>query len=249
MNPRQRRGVILVALAAIGAVAVFVAVASFVSDVRAEVGPTASVLRLRADVAAFEPISLEMVEEVEVPQRWMSARALQRTPEISGMVAGTDLTAGSVLQDGMVIPPPALEPGQREVAILVDAETGVAGKITSGSSVDILATFPATQDQAASSQVIVSGARIIDVGLPTAQAGVDASGAFAQEQVVPVTFALTVQEGLVLTYAESFASNVRLALVGAGDTDAIPSAQRRFSLDDDGGVTVSPTSVGGGAGG
>ena len=41
----------------------------------------------------------------------------------------------------MLVAPPELAPGQREVAILVDAETGVAGKIGPDSVVDIVGTF------------------------------------------------------------------------------------------------------------
>ena len=42
----------------------------------------------------------------------------------------------------MLIAPPQLAPGQRELAILVDAETGVAGKIGPDSIVDVIATYP-----------------------------------------------------------------------------------------------------------
>ena len=41
----------------------------------------------------------------------------------------------------MIGSPPELATGEREIAILVDAETGVAGKISPGSIVDIVATF------------------------------------------------------------------------------------------------------------
>lgn len=239
MNPRQRRGVLLLGLAAVGAVVVFVAVASYVSDVRSQVGPTATILQLTIDVPAFSSVEPSAITPVEVPVRWMPDAALRNSVELVGMVAGTDLVAGSVLQQGMLVPPPQLEPGQREIAILVDAETGVAGKIGPGSLVDILATFAGEEERGPSSQVIVSGARIIDVGLPTAQAGVSPDGAFAEDQVVPVTFALGVQEGLVLTYAEAFASSVRLARVGEGDITSIPEDEQTFLRSGDGATNPS----------
>ena len=79
-------------------------------------------------------------------------------------MAGTDLRKGSLLQRGMLVAPPDLGPGEREVAILVDAETGVAGKIGPGKLVDIVATFPANDRKASQSRVVVPGARIIEVG-------------------------------------------------------------------------------------
>ena len=73
----------------------------------------------------------------------------------------------------MLGPPPELATGEREIAILVDAETGVAGKINPGAMVDIVATF-AGNDQTgrkAESEIVVPGARIIDVGQPELKGG------------------------------------------------------------------------------
>ena len=69
--------------------------------------------------------------------------------------------------------PPELATGEREIAILVDAETGVAGKISPGSIVDIVATFAGDEQQGikAESNVVVPGARIIDVGQPELKGG------------------------------------------------------------------------------
>jgi hypothetical protein len=39
MNPRQRRGILLLTLSALGLLGVFVLVAGYVADVRAEVDP------------------------------------------------------------------------------------------------------------------------------------------------------------------------------------------------------------------
>ena len=52
MNPRQRRGVLLLILAALGAIGVFAAVSSYVADVREQVTPTTTALRLTRDVPA-----------------------------------------------------------------------------------------------------------------------------------------------------------------------------------------------------
>lgn len=230
MNPRQRRGAFLVLVAAVGAIAVFVAVAGYVSDVRSEVGPMATVLRLRRDATAFAPITADMVEEARLPARWAPSTAARTRREVLGLVAGTDLPRGSILQAGMLVPAPGLAPGQREIAILVDAETGVAGKIVPGSLVDIYATFDGEEDGRSRSEIIVSRARIIGVGSPETVSDNDRGGTFAEGKVVPVTFALSVQESLVLTFAESFATKVRLALIASGDDTSLASAERTFEL-------------------
>src|SRR5690606_41410198 len=58
----------------------------------------------------------------------------------------TYISEGSLLQNSMVIPAPELEAGEREIAIMVNAETGVAGKVSRQSRVDIYATFPSDGD-------------------------------------------------------------------------------------------------------
>ena len=43
----------------------------------------------------------------------------------------------------MLVTPPEINEGEREVAILVDAATGVAGKIEPGRQVDVIASYAA----------------------------------------------------------------------------------------------------------
>jgi pilus assembly protein CpaB len=235
MNPKQRRGVLFIVLASLGAGAVFFMVASYVASVQAAVGDYESVLRLRTDVPAYKRVTGDLVEEVKVPRRWLPPTAVNTEAELRGQVASTLLRRGSYLQADMLTPPPSLAPGQREIAILVDAETGVAGKIQSGGLVDIYATFEGSKGVPASSKVVVRQARIIDVGAIERISDQDAekSGGFEADQVVPVTFALSVQESLILTFAESFATKVRLALIGGGD-NANPNAPNVYT----GGATV-----------
>ena len=64
MNPRQRRGALLLILAIAGAVAVFISVSSYVAEVRRETGPKLVVLQLNTDVEAFQPLPAESVEQV-----------------------------------------------------------------------------------------------------------------------------------------------------------------------------------------
>ena len=241
MNPRQRRGVLLMAVAALGALVVFVSVLSYVADVRREVGDLGTALRLSRDVPAFGVVDQTAFETVQVPRRWMPDTALGDPRETVGLVAGTALSAGSYLQRGMLVEQPALAQGQREIAILIDAETGVAGKVRGGSVVDIYATFAGdpTAGQATRSDIIVTNALVLQVGQPAAGGGDEG---FADQEVVPVTFALSVEESLALTYAESFAEHVRLAIVGGGDRTPLPEGDRSFEggLADTAAVRAAP---------
>jgi Flp pilus assembly protein CpaB len=232
VNPRQRRGLLLLGLALVGAVGVFITVSNYVAEVRSQVEPLTSVLQLRADVAAHEPITDDHVEEAQVPVRWVPETALSSRLELVGLVAAADLPAGSLLQYGMLVDAPAISPGQREIAILVDAETGVAGKVGPDDVVDIYATFEGDDEgNPPTSEIVVRGARVIDVGVPATQVNPEALG-FDEGQVVPITFALSVFDSLVLTYVESFATNVRLGLVAPGDDGALDVDERRFRLED-----------------
>ena len=231
MNPRQRRGILLLTLSALGLLGVFVLVAGYVADVRAEVDPKVQVLTLAKPAEKDKAISDDMVKTTELPRRWAPKTALRDRARLIGQVPVADIPAGSVLQEGMIGSPPELATGEREIAILVDAETGVAGKINPGSIVDIVATFGGDDQDGVppESNVVVPGARIIDVGQPELK-----GGNAVQEQaadpatVVPVTFALDPKEALTVTYAESFAAEVRLALLRPGEESALGKKDRVY---------------------
>jgi pilus assembly protein CpaB len=232
MNPRQRRGILLLTLAALGLLGVFVLVAGYVADVRAEVDPKVTVLALAKGAEKDKAITDDMVKTVELPRRWAPRTALRDRARLIGQVATADAPAESIIQEGMLGPPPELATGEREIAILVDAETGVAGKINPSATVDIVATF-AGNDQTgrkAESEIVVPGARIIDVGQPELKGGNGIREQAADpEQVVPVTFALNPKQALIVTYAESFAEEVRLSLLRPGEESALKKKQRVYT--------------------
>ena len=118
----------------------FIGVAAYVNSVSSQVGPMTRVVRLTTDVAAMHPIAQSDIEVVEVPVRWTPAGAVTSFGQIEGLVTVGSYQSGEVLQTGMLTEPPGLQAGYREVAIMVDAETGVAGRISTGDYVDIIAT-------------------------------------------------------------------------------------------------------------
>ena len=69
MNPRQRRAVLLLALAVAGLLGVFALVANYVSEIETQVGDKIVVLELTKPVKANEAISDNLVVERRVPKR------------------------------------------------------------------------------------------------------------------------------------------------------------------------------------
>ena len=206
-------------VAAAGLIGVFVLIAGYVSAVAKQVGPKVDILELAQPVAAYQPITPAMLGEVSVPAKWAPRNALRSASDAVDLVSNVALPAGTELEQGMLTAPPALQPGQQEIAILIDAETGVAGQVTPGSVVSIIATFAGNnQGTKNSAQVVVPDAKVLDVGTPTTTGGsaTGSSPAVGGNQVVPVTFALSPEQVLQVSYAESFAQKVRLSMVAPG---------------------------------
>jgi pilus assembly protein CpaB len=213
MNPRQRRGVLLMILAALGAVFVFVSVVGYVGSVRAEVGQMTQVLQFTKPVKAYTPIDAGMIRKTRIPVKWATGSMLTDPKQAVGKNAVTDIAANSYVDRGMLVDRPVLRPGQREIASLINAETGVAGQVRPGMTVDIYAAFQEQQQnrQQACALRIISKALVKEVGRLQSQRGANANEV---DQVVPITFVLSAEDSLRLTHAESFAEEVRLALIG-----------------------------------
>lgn len=234
MNSRQRRGVILLLLSVLCALGAFAGVLSVIDDVNSKVGPEVTAYELRSDVAPYTALNACQFKKISMPERWLSENAVTDLAAVRGKIAVTTLKKGSLLQSDMLVDRPALRPGQQEVAIMIDAATGVAGKITPGSSVNVYATFEGARDSDPDqSKIIVTGARVLDVGELTAlRPDADDRDRSATE-AVPITFALSALDAQRLTYAESFAKRVRLALVAPGSSASVPDQDRTYELATD----------------
>ncbi|MEU6980846.1 MULTISPECIES: Flp pilus assembly protein CpaB [unclassified Streptomyces] len=233
MNSRQRRGVILLLLSVLCALGAFAGVLSVISDVNSKVGPEVTAYRVKDDIKPYTPLGPGRFEKITMPERWLPETAVTDLAQTEGKIAVTTLKAGSLLQSDMIVKRPALEPGQQEIAIMIDAATGVAGKITPGSTVNIYATFAGERGgQAAQSKMIVAGARVIDVGELTALTP-DREDRNRATEAVPITFALSTVDTQRVAYAESFAQHVRLALVAPGGSNAPDARDRTYTLDKD----------------
>ncbi|MET9128284.1 Flp pilus assembly protein CpaB [Streptomyces antibioticus] len=234
MNSRQRRGVILLLLSVLCALGAFAGVLSVIDDVNSKVGPEVTAYELRSDIAPYTALNAGQFKKISMPERWLSENAVTDLAAVRGKIAVTTLKKGSLLQSDMLVDRPALRPGQQEVAIMIDAATGVAGKITPGSSVNVYATFEGARDSDPDqSKIIVTGARVLDVGELTALRPDAGDRDRSATEAVPITFALSALDAQRLTYAESFAKRVRLALVAPGSSASVPDQDRTYELATD----------------
>ncbi|EPJ35216.1 hypothetical protein STAFG_7778 [Streptomyces afghaniensis 772] len=225
---------ILLLLSVVCALGAFAGVLSVISDVKSKVGPEVTAYRLKSDVPPYTTLSTGQFEKIEMPERWLSDNAVTDLREIQGKIAVTTLQAGSLLQSDMIVRQPALQPGQQEVAIMIDAATGVAGKITPGSSVNVYATFEGKREgDPDQSKIIVTNAKVLDVGELTALKPDENNRTQQPTDAVPITFALSALDAQRLTYAESFAQRVRLALVAPGSDTTVPEQDRTYELAKD----------------
>ncbi|WP_225847673.1 Flp pilus assembly protein CpaB [Streptomyces sp. HPF1205] len=240
MNSRQRRGVVLLVVSVLCAAAAFAGVVAVVSDARSQVGQKVTAYELSADVPAYSRLDSSDVHRISVPKRWLPDTAVRDLDTLQDKIAAVPLKKGSLLQSDMVADRPELKPGQMEIAIMIDAETGVAGKITPGARVNIFATFEPRKDTDPEiSKIIVADAQVLDVGqIKAFDKSEDAQR--VSTQGVPITFALSAQDAQRVAYAESFARHVRLALVAPGDTAAPPQGSRSYTLAGDAGLGGRP---------
>lgn len=233
MNSRQRRGVILLLLSVLCAFGAFAGVLSVISDVNSKVGPEVDAYRLKSNVAPYKALTADQFEKVSMPERWLSDNAVTDIDEVDGKIAVTQLRKGSLMQSDMMVRSPELRPGEQEIAIMIDAATGVAGKIRPNDRVNIYATFEGERDgEVSQSKVIVSNAKVLDVGelTPLEPSRDDRNQA---SEAVPITFALNTIDTQRVAYAESFAQHVRLALIAPGSDGTIRPGDRTYTLDKD----------------
>lgn len=215
MNPRQRQGLLLVLIAAVGLLGVFLLIANYVSSVSRQVGPMTTVLRLVHGIQPYQGVSADDLGEFSLPQKWVQSNALTDPSQALGLVSQVALPPGTELQQGMLTQAPALTPGNEEIAILVNTETGVAGQVQPGDHVDIVANYQASQTTGARnrSEVIVPSALVLKVGTQGSSSVQPVLGTGSGQ---PMTFSLTPAQVLKVSYAQGFAQSVRLSIVAPG---------------------------------
>ncbi|GAA1176224.1 Flp pilus assembly protein CpaB [Ornithinimicrobium humiphilum] len=235
MNPRQRRGVLLMVLSVGLAIAVFFGVASYVDSVNRRVGPMVTVYQATEDLNAFSQLTADRVEAVSVPAQWTDEASRLTVQDIEGRTIAVPLSAGSRVTMDILVPPSDLNPNEREVAINVDAVTGIAGRVRPGDRVDVYSVFSDVPGLANQSRILVRNVRVVSVG-GTQQVEQRETGAI--QDVVPVTLALVPQDALAVTYASTFAEQVRLIGLPAGTTQDREGEVNQFDAEELGGEAI-----------
>ena len=235
MNPRQRRGLLLMLLSALLAVAVFIGVAAYVSNINSQVGPMVTVYQATEDLNAFTELTADRVEAVSVPARWVDESSRLSVQDIEGRTIAVPLSAGARVSMDVLVPPSDLNPNEREVAINVDAVTGIAGRVRPGDRVDVYAVFADVPGLVDQSRILVRNVRVVSVG-GTQQIEERETGEI--QDVIPVTMALVPRDALAVTYASTFSEQVRLIGLPAGTTQDREGESNQFDADELGGEAV-----------
>ena len=234
MNARQRRGLLLLAVSVVLALAAFGGVVAVINDVESKVGPESVVYELAEDIEPYEEVTAGQVRQTTMPDRYIPDSAVTDLSQLEDKVAAGPLREGSLLQTDMLADRPDLAEGQQEIAVMIDASTGVAGKIYPGARINMYAAFRGTTEEGGSGegneyefvQLMVNNAEVIEVGDLTEIEDDDSD----VTEAVPITFALGHQDAQRVTFAEAFAEEVRLALVAPGGEQEIPEDERTYTI-------------------
>lgn len=250
MNPKQRRGAITLIVAALGAIAVFIAVVSFVGSVNAEVGPKTKVYKAAQDIPLNKEIDPATdLDAVDLPNKYVSPQMVTELEQFAGQKANADIKRGSFLQTDQLEAISNLKDGEREITINFDADRGINGRVRPGDNVDVVAAFAKDREQANAggdyrradipynvAGTLVPNARVISVGQPKmegdqAQAG--RPGEEALVETVAVTFAVSSRNASRLAYGESFAVSMRIVRSGNNETGEKVHPRDRYFEDTD----------------
>ncbi|SEP70397.1 pilus assembly protein CpaB [Microlunatus flavus] len=223
-------------LSALAAVLVFVGVSSYVASVNSKVGPMVTVYQVTKDLPAFTTLSADNTEPVQVPQRWAADNTVLKSADIDGRVVSTPMTSGATISLDVLVPPNNLSPDEREVAVNVDAVTGLAGRIRPGDQVDVYAVFTDVPGLTKQSRILVENVRVVSVA---GQLQVQTPDAKSLQNVIPVTLAVSPESALELTYAAQMAAEVRLIGLPPGVAQDRSKEQRTFDARQLGGKAVA----------
>lgn len=222
-------------LSGIAAAVVFIGVSSYVGSVNSKVGPMVTIYQVTKDLPAFTTLSNQNTEPVQVPQRWAAANTQLQAQAIDGREIAVPLTAGSPVSSDDLVPPSDLDPDEREVAVNVNAVTGLVGRIKPGDRVDVYAVFADVPGLPEQARILVENVRVISIeGRQT----IPSADTDSTQDVIPVTLALKPDDALAVTYANSFAKEVRLIGLPAGVAQDRSNEEKTYDARQLGGTAV-----------
>ena len=237
MNPRQRRGLLLIAVAALGLLVVFVLVAGYVGDVRKEVDPKVSLLALAKPVGDDKAITDDMVKTVDHARALGAADARCATrASSSGWSPAPTSSPTRCSRRTCSRRRRSSRPGSarsRSSSTPRPASRARSARTRSSTSI---ATYPGGEATAPrESRVVVPGARIIDVGQPRAEGRPRRPGAGRRPAAGRPRHLRAHAAGrrCCVSYAESYATEVRLALLRPGDERGAEEEGARLPAEPD----------------
>jgi pilus assembly protein CpaB len=223
--------VIFMLLAGLTALVLFFVAVNYVSSVNAKVSPTVTVFQAAKQIDAYSVVGEDDLEAVEVAKKWTSPETIDEKRSLVGRRVSFNVAKGTYLGTDMLLPPSSLNRDEREIALTVDAKTGIAGRVRSGDFVDVYAVF-GEDAQRGASRVLVRGVRVVSVRGIETRSETSSRDELEQQQVIPVTLALKPTAALAVTYADAFAKTVRLVGLPP-EANAQNRSSERSSVDAD----------------
>jgi pilus assembly protein CpaB len=148
--------------------------------VAAPAGHTVKVVVARADVQPGKELKAEDLTLADVPAEIAPASGFKTLEEVAGRVSETLMVKGQPVVEAQLAPTGSgsglqalVQPGMRAVTIEVNEFSGVAGLLSPGCHVDILATINNGEQGGQLAKTIVQNVKVQAVGQRTGAAGPD----------------------------------------------------------------------------
>jgi pilus assembly protein CpaB len=149
---KNRRALFLFGLALVFGIAAAVLVQRLLEEQRPELAPakvaTASVVVAKTDLALASQLASPMLTTVEWPAEFLPKGSFRNLEDVTGRVLRHPVAAGETIQEAVLLPEGSaaglasvINEQWRAVSVKVDPIVGVAGFVTPGSRVDVLATL------------------------------------------------------------------------------------------------------------
>jgi len=184
-----------------------------------------NVVVARTDLSVSEGINSLMLGVVEWPEDLVPTGSFQSVDEVVKRIPRRHFVSGEpILETGLFAEgalgglSPLIQSGLRAMSVQVDEIIGIAGFVTVGSSVDVLATLRRTIDSEAFSQVILEDVRVLAVDRTLEPRKAD-----SDERVSVVTLEVTPIQAKKLAFASAQGS-IQLALRNPVDGGEVSGA-------------------------
>jgi pilus assembly protein CpaB len=209
---RRRRGAALLGLALLLGVLAASDVAGREAALRRELGPTVSVVVVRAPLAAGQRIVRGALALRRVPARYAPAGAIADPDEAVGRHAAVAIAPGADLDPALLRVPgehrgpdgPALARGERALDVLALAAPEA---LPAGTRVDVLVTYDGQGGGPGPTRMVLEAAEVLEARAASAAQGGEAAAGLPR---VVATLRVGAHQAVALAAAVSAAREVRL---------------------------------------